>query len=334
MARQRTTPAPARLRHVKIALVNAKAIASAALGALLVACSPTQDAPPHPSRPAPPVFGQFNPATTQDIDVDALPVLPEITPAMAESLRAIYQAGQAKGNNPRILAKLGDCMTDNEYFLAPLSAARFELGDYAALKPTLEHFLGMPARANGGRPWNKDSFATASLAAAGGFNVAGPLDPTWSNPEWCMASESPLECEFRISKPAFAIVMFGTNDVNTTDPASYDFYLRTIISKTLDAGVIPILNTFPVRPENPAKTRQLNQIVVKVAQDYRVPLVNLNRALAGLPNQGVNPDDTTHLSVPPDGRADIFAGDHLQYGFTVRNLVTLQALDAVLRVVR
>jgi len=149
-----------------------------------------------------------------------------------------------------------------------------------------------------------------------------------------MASESPLECEFRISKPAFAIVMFGTNDVNTTDPASYDFYLRTIISKTLDAGVIPILNTFPVRPENPAKTRQLNQIVVKVAQDYRVPLVNLNRALAGLPNQGVNPDDTTHLSVPPDGRADIFAGDHLQYGFTVRNLVTLQALDAVLRVVR
>jgi hypothetical protein len=38
------------------------------------------------------------------------------------------------------------------------------------------------------------------------------------------------------------------------------------------------LSTFPTRPENPAKSRQLNQIVVKVAQDYQVPLLNLNRA--------------------------------------------------------
>ncbi|BCX03902.1 MAG: hypothetical protein KatS3mg053_1840 [Candidatus Roseilinea sp.] len=303
-------------------------------GALLVACAPAQDAGPNLQRPAPPVFGRFDPNTTRDIDVDAVPVLPEITPAMAESLRAIYQAGLAKGNNPRVFAKLGDCMTENEYFLVPLSAGRYQLGDYMALKPTLEHFLGVPARANGGRPWDKDSFATVGLASAGGFNVAGPLDPTWSNPEWCAADESPLQCEFRVSRPAFAVVMFGTNDVNTTDLVTYDFYLRTIISQTLDAGVIPILNTFPTRPENPAKTRQLNQIVVKVAQDYSVPLVNLNRALAMLPHQGVDPKDTTHLTVPPDGRVDIFSGEHLQYGFTVRNLVTLQALDAVLRAVK
>lgn len=303
-------------------------------GVLLVACAPVQNAGQNPSRPAPPVFGRFDPNTTRDIDVDALPVLPEITPAMAESLRAIYRAGLAKGNNPHVFAKLGDCMTENDHFLVPLTAGRYELGDYAALKPTLEHFLGVPARANGGRPWDKDSFATIGLASAGGFNVAGPLDPTWSNPEWCAADESPLQCEFRVSKPAFAIVMFGTNDVNTTDLATYDFYLRTMISQTLDAGVIPILNTFPTRPENPAKTRQLNQIVVKIAQDYGVPLVNLNRALAALPHQGVDPKDTTHLTVPPDGRVDIFSGEHLQYGFTIRNLVTLQALDAVLRAVR
>ncbi|WP_169238732.1 GDSL-type esterase/lipase family protein [Candidatus Roseilinea sp. NK_OTU-006] len=315
--------------------MTAKVALAAMAGALLVACGPAQDARPDPlRRPAPPVFGRFDPASTRDIDVDALPVLPEITPTMAESLRAIYRAGLARGNHPRVLAKLGDCMTENEYFLAPFSAGRYELGDYAALKPTLEHFLGAPARANGVRPWDKDSFATPSLAAAGGFNVAGPLDPTWSNPDWCAADESPLQCEFRVSKPAFAIVMFGTNDVNTTDLATYDFYLRTIISQTLDAGVIPILNTFPTRPENPAKTRQLNQIVVKVAQDYGAPLINLNRALAALPNQGVDPQDATRLSVPPDGRVDVFSSEHLRYGFTMRNLVTLQTLDAVLRAVR
>jgi hypothetical protein len=250
---------------------------------------------------------------------------------MTEALRAVLRSGQARGNQLRILAKLGDCMTDNPHFLVPLSAGRFELGEHAALRPAIEHFLGVPARAHGARLWKEDSFATPGLAAAGGFNVAGPLDPTWANPEWCQVNESPLACELRVSRPAFAVIMFGTNDVNTTDPASYDFYLRTIVSQTLDAGTIPLLSTFPTRPENPAKSRQLNQIVVKVAQDYQVPLMNLNRALADLPNQGVNPTDTTHLSLSPDGRADIFSGEHLRYGATVHNLVTLQALDRVLR---
>jgi len=293
--------------------------------ALLSACGSAQ------KSPDPPVFGRFDPAAVAEINPDALPILPEITPAMAESLRAVYRAGQARGNQPRVLAKLGDCMTDNPYFLVPLSAGRFDLGDYAELKPVIEHFLGVPTRAHSGQPWGADSFATPGLAAAGGFNVAGPLDPTWANPEWCQANESPLACELRVSRPAFAIIMFGTNDVNTTDLPSYDFYLRTIVSQTLDADTIPLLSTFPTRPENPAKSRQLNQIVVKVAQDYQVPLLNLNRALADLPDLGVNPKDTTHLSLPPDGRADVFRGEHLRYGATVRNLLTLQALDRVLR---
>jgi hypothetical protein len=31
---------------------------------------------------------------------------------------------------------------------------------------------------------------------------------------------------------------------------------------------------------------------------------------------------------------DVFTKDNLQYGFTMRNLVTLQALDAVLKAVK
>jgi lysophospholipase L1-like esterase len=317
--------------------VSKSAIFLALACAFLVACNaPTQTQSPtvNISRPAPPAFGAFDPASTQGIDVASYPVLPEITAAIRDNVRATYQLGQSRGLNARNFAKLGDCMTENEFFMGPLAKAQFDLGEHAALKPTVEQFLGVPARANGGKAWAEDSFATVGLASAGGFNVAGPLDPTWSNPEWCQADESPLACELRVSKPAFAIVMFGTNDVNTTDLATYDYYLRTIISSTLDAGVVPILNTFPTRPENPDKSNQLNQIVVKVAQDYAVPLVNLNRALADLPNQGVDPDDTTHLSAPADGRVDVFTPENLRYGFTVRNLVTLQALDSVLKAVK
>jgi hypothetical protein len=127
--------------------------------------------------------------------------------------------------------------------------------------------------------------------------------------------------------------MFGTNDVDYTDPAYYDFFLRTLVVTTLDEGILPLLSTFPTRPENPEKSRLLNQIVVRVAVDYDLPLINLNRALEPLPHHGVDPDDTIHLSVPPDGRVDHFTPENLQAGFTVRNLVTLQTLYAVLQAV-
>jgi hypothetical protein len=300
----------------------------------LAACSPAQLAPAGVTRPAPPAFGKFDPTTTKDIDVAALPVLPAITPAIKDNLRATFEMGKTKGNNPRVFAKLGDCMTENEFFLGPISNNQYDLGEFTSLKPTIDNFLGVPMRSASGKAWDKDSFATVGLASAGGFNVAGPLDPTWTNPEWCNPNESPMGCEYRVSKPSIAIIMFGTNDVNATDLPTYDYYLRSIISQTLDAGVIPILNTFPTRPENVKKSMQLNQIVVKVAQDYTIPLVNLNRALDALPNDGVDPNDTTHLSAPADKAVDVFSKDNLQYGFTVRNLVTLQALDEVLKAIR
>ena len=171
------------------------------------------------------------------------------------------------------------------------------------------------------------------LAAASGFNVAAPLDATWADPKWCQGGESPAACEYRVARPSVAMIMFGTNDVGFTDAASYDYFLRGLIDQTIDSGVLPLLSTFPTRPENPAKSLLLNQIVAKVAQDYDIPLVNLNRALEPLPHLGINPADPIHLSVPPDGRVDRFTADELQYGFTMRNLVTLQALQAVLKAV-
>jgi hypothetical protein len=105
-----------------------------------------------------------------------------------------------------------------------------------------------------------------------------------------------------------------------------------LVIKALEANVLPILSTFPTRPEDEAKSLLLNQVVVQIALDYDLPLLNLNRALAPLPYHGVDPNDTIHLSVPPEGqgRVDQFTPENLQYGFTVRNLVTLQALQAVL----
>jgi hypothetical protein len=302
---------------------------SPAPAATATASGPSKTPVPEASpvaRPPAPVFGAFNPATVSNLKIDDYPVIPTI----GATARAIYQAGLARGNNPRVFSKLGDCMTENSFFLVTFSQGQYDLGQYAGLQTVLDHYKGVPARTGA---WTLDSFATVGLAAASGFNVAGPLDATWADPKWCQGGESPAACEFRVANPSVALIMFGTNDVGVTDAASYDFFLRSLIDQALDDGVLPLLSTFPTRPENPAKSLLLNQIVVQVALDYGIPLVNLNRALEPLPHQGVNPADTIHLSVPPDGRVDRLTPDELQYGFTMRNLVTLQALEAVLRAV-
>ena len=258
--------------------------------------------------------GSFDPSTIKDIPVEALPILPVVSP----NAKAIYQAGLAAGNNGSAFSKLGDCMTENPYFLGPFGNGQYELGKYADLKPMIEQF-------------GHAAFARTSLAAAGGFNVAGPLDSTWADPKICSGGESPLDCEYRLNKPSLVVIMFGTNDVAYTDADTFNFYLRSIVAATIDKRILPLLSTFPTRPENIEKSRQLNQIVIKVAQDYDIPIMNLNRALEPLPNHGVNVKDTQHLSVPPDQRVDVFSDANLQYGFTLRNLVTLQAMNEVVK---
>jgi hypothetical protein len=279
-----------------------------------------------PARPAPPVLGNFDSASVANINLDNYPIIPAIGPAAI----AIYKAGIAGGNQARVFSKLGDCMTENPYFLGPFSAGQYDLGDYQSLQTVIDQFAGVSSRGEG---WDNDSFATVGLASASGFNVAGPLNAMWADPKWCKGGETPLACEYRVTRSSLALLMFGTNDVTYTEPDKFDFYLRTLVDESLARDVLPLLSTFPTRPEEPEQSRVFNQIVATIADDYGLPLINLNRALKDLPHEGVDPNDTIHLSVPPDKRVDVFSPETLQYGFTVRNLVTLQALEAVLTAV-
>ena len=76
----------------------------------------------------------------------------------------------------------------------------------------------------------------------------------------------------------------------------------------------------------------MNQIVRTTAQGYDIPLVDYWRALQGLPNNGLS-DDGVHPSFAPGEFADSsdFRLENLQYGYVIRNITVLQALDAVWR---
>lgn len=273
-------------------------------------------ATPTLAPPEDPVLGAFDPAVVADITLADYPLVPEIS----ENALAIYYAGLEQGHKPHAFAKVGDCMTDHPSFLIPVGEGEYELGEYTGLQTVIDHFITDEL----------NSFARKSQAAAGGFNSASILDSMWANPEFCEAGESPLSCEFRITQPSIALIMFGTNDVFYLDETQYEYFLRSIVVETIRSGVLPILSTFPVRPEFPDKSILYNQIVVSIAQDYDIPLINLWLALEPLPNQGIDPEETTHMTVPESGLACYFIDENLAAGFTVRNLLTLQALEAVL----
>jgi hypothetical protein len=257
------------------------------------------------------------------IELDTIPVLPEVT----ETAREIYAAGQQAGLNPQILAKIGDCMTASENFLVPFGTpGAYDLANYPELQAVIDYFSAIPARPDG---FEENSLSNPGLATTTGYTTVSVQDPIWADPTWCDANESPLQCEYNVSQPAIALIMFGTNDTTFFEAEQFNTYLRQIIDQTIEKHIVPVLYTFPERPEFPEKSILFNKIVVQIAQEYDLPLINLYTALEALPDKGINLDDPIHLSSPIDGNAGVFTPENLERGYTLRNLITLQALDVL-----
>jgi hypothetical protein len=248
----------------------------------------------------------------------AVPILP--TPG--ESLRQIFERGQALGNNPHMFTKVGDCNTDTSYFFAAFDEGDYDLGPYTDLEPTVAFFAG--------------AFAHTSLAGQVGFNAHTVLESLWSDPKICHPGEGegPLACEYRRAQPSVAIMMFGPNDLlNLTEP-QYTDSVRAIVEQSLADGVIPVLTTFTWHRDNlwPQALR-FNLITVEIARDYDVPLINFWRAAQALPNLGLV-QDYTHLTAATssgDTFRIAFNGEEKTSGYTLRNLLTLQTLDLLRR---
>lgn len=272
-----------------------------------------------------PLMGDFDAVTVESVNLDRLPVLPKMT----GTALAIYAAGQAMGNDAHRFSKIGDCMTASEEFLTPFAGPDYNLGEYAELQTVIDYF-DAPARNELDAP---NSFGIVGLGTTSGMNTATLGDALFSDPSYCNPNEGSLTCEYRVSQSAFALIMLGTNDVMFFEAADFDFAMRNIVLDTIDAGIVPILYTFPTRPEFPEKVTLFNQIIATIAADYDLPLVNLWRAIDNLPDQGVDPADPIHLSKPADSNTGVLDESSLDYGYPMRNLITLQTLAVMIEAV-
>ena len=251
----------------------------------------------------------MEPTLLQTISCDDWQLLP-VVPVISNSVRELYQRGQLNGNNAHAFSKIGDGEISAEWFFTvfELGEDYYDLGPYQNLDSVIEHFAG--------------SFGRMSVAAKRGFNTDRILDPAMSDPALCESGESPLACELRLHRPAFAILSLGTNQVWQSE--AFEKGMRQILDILISKNIVPILST---KGDNLEGDQRINRTIACLAQEYDVPLWNFWSAIQPLPNHGLQPD-REHLTY---GITDFEDAQAIQTAWTLRNLTALQALDAVWR---
>jgi hypothetical protein len=145
------------------------------------------------------------------------------------------------------------------------------------------------------------------------MNVATVFSPLWADPALCRSGETPLECEFRLHRPAVVFVNLGTNSI-PGGASTFEQYLRQIVEFCILHDALPILST---KADNLEEDYSINQATAQVAYDYELPLWNFWRAVQPLPHHGLDLDrGGTYLSTEAWG---------------VRSFTGLQTLQAILR---
>jgi hypothetical protein len=171
-----------------------------------------------------------------------------------------------------------------------------------------------------------NSFTRLSVASHGGWKTTDLLNPT----------TEPLVNELLATRPAFALIMIGTNEAaNVQDAAGYQARLIQVLQTVINLGVIPVLSTIPdLLIDGGAFEAGVpvdNQIIANVAAAFDIPLWNYWAALQGLPGKGL--DGTgVHPNADPQGTG-LLTSAARQYGFNVRNLTVVEVLNELRRVV-
>lgn len=237
-------------------------------------------------------------------DWKELPIIPSIS----DHAKEIYRAGIEAGNNPRAFSKVGDCQNVPSMFLSIYDfSGYYTLGDeYGYLQKTID--------------WYQGSFSRESEAVRRGFNAASVVSPVWADPEVCEPGESPLDCEIRINNPSVAIVSLETWWAGK--PENYEKYVRQIIEGLLAHDILPIVAT---KADNLEGDHQINQILVGLAMEYKIPVWNFWRAVQPLPGNGLL-EDRFHLTFDENHFDD---PEVMKAAWPWRNLTALQVLDKV-----
>ncbi|MEQ8677731.1 MAG: hypothetical protein RLP44_04025 [Aggregatilineales bacterium] len=240
----------------------------------------------------------------------SVPVIPQIS----DDMRMVYALGQSLGNRSETITKIGDSLSVSSIYLTPMWRTDHRLGAYDYLADPIAYF--------------GESTRHESVASRIGLNTSSIFDPMWADQVLCNADESPLLCEYRLTRPSIAFIMFGPNDVvSNMTVEGYESQMRVLVEITLDVGIIPVLSTFSTHPQSRwwDKSMAFNLALVDIAADYDVPIMNLWSAARALPNYGLA-GDNIHMMHGTYEYFNFTTGHEATVGISLQNLVSLATL--------
>lgn len=247
--------------------------------------------------------------------------LPAFDTATLNHVRTIYVDGQTQGNTPHSFMKVGDSNIAGDSALCNFGWGNDELGIYSDLQQTVDQF--------------KPSFCATSASAGRSFSSVSLLDPMWATDKSCQPNETPLDCGIRELHPSYALLYFGVQDVDhVLSPDRYSHNFKQIVLTLTKHRIIPILSTFPTGYtfHNDGSADSLNTLIVQIANEQHIPLIDLRASTVLYPNRGVDVDGF-HMSTPPGGKTS-FTGNELLYARTLYELRVLEALHQLEQAVR
>lgn len=242
-----------------------------------------------------------------------------IVPSISGNAVAILRRGLEQGRNPQHFIQIGDSNSASQAFLGLLGQGNYTLGSYSYLQPTIEFYTG------GGI----NSFSQKQQTAQSGNLTTTITDPIFADPRFC-PGVAPLDCEINRTSPSIAVIYLGAADRQSIDHDTYYNALRTIVDRLVANNVLPILTLMPTKPHpqrSELKGMEFNMIMLDIARQYDIPVINMWAAVRNLPENGME-NDLLHFTY--SGSAFLnFAGGEQQWGYTRWNLEVLKTLHAI-----
>lgn len=252
-----------------------------------------------------------------------------LTESVAKTLRDI--AAMSPSSNANVFMKIGASGTVSKNLLYcfagdPASNYVVDLAGHDSLMPTIEYFRGGDAA--GSTPFDRDTLA-AQVGKTASWVLSG-------NP-------SPVEQELSLLNPRFAFVNYGTNDMGlgaTYESALFPFYEN--MSELLDLlqanGVVPIITGLNPRSDNtsaPYWVPTYSAVTMALAESRQLPFIHLYLASKDLPGMGLGSDGLHGTVYSTGGQTQpcVFTSEALDYNYNIRNLLTIDMLDKVKRIV-
>ncbi len=247
----------------------------------------------------------------QQTIVDTTPILPDLN-ALHDILRGIYANGvNSFGNRATVFTTAGDSIFAQPGILSPFASGPYDLSANSDLQAIVDWF-------NSTDLGGVTSYNRTSLAVNPNWLAQSLLDPNQSDPS--CNGEAPLACELHQTQPALMFVAVGRNDaLNGTDSGTFQNMLNQIVATISSNGTIPVLMTIPDDGSNP-NVEAINEVIITVAQQNNVPLINAARALKELAS-GYN------LSPSPSGAGALDAASVSTYGINALNYDLLRVLS-------